>query len=108
MSNKVKLALYPLIAAIGLLGGMGVSHVIQSSKATAVQQTAPGGDTLGGGGAAANPLAVAGAPRWHGLQEASSAFLRTVFKTPVSTRYGTSVTVPRNKPIFFSAPWCPY
>ena len=55
-----------------------------------------------------NPLAVNSTPRWRGLQEANSAFLQTVFTTPVRNRYGKSVAVPQNKPILFSAPWCPY
>ena len=108
MNNKIKFALYPLIAAVGLLGGMVVSNVTQSSKTITIRQTAPSGYTQGGGSAAAHPLAFTSAPRWRGLQEASPAFLLTVFKTPVSNQYGKSVAVPQNKPIFFSAPWCPY
>ncbi|SIS92487.1 hypothetical protein SAMN05421799_10711 [Alicyclobacillus vulcanalis] len=55
-----------------------------------------------------NPVQSNYPNRWHGLRLADKRFLDVIFGAHVVNSENDSVRIASDKPILFSAPWCPY
>ncbi|MCL6489091.1 MAG: hypothetical protein K6T76_09175 [Alicyclobacillus mali] len=92
-----------LVGVFGLAIGLNIGLFIGPPRQVTVQIP-----TTKAAPTPQNSMVDVSAPMWEGLQQASASFLQTVFHTPVLNAQGTSVPVPTDKPILFSAPFCPY
>lgn len=104
--------MYALVGLCGIAVGLNIGMWLGAPRQVTVQmpsaqaQTVPANTTT----PQTTPSGITDPSKatWEGLQQASDSFVQTVFHTPVLNAQGKSVPVPTDKPILFSAPWCPF
>ncbi|ACV57639.1 hypothetical protein Aaci_0591 [Alicyclobacillus acidocaldarius subsp. acidocaldarius DSM 446] len=103
---------YTITGLCGVVIGINVGMWIGAPRQVTVEMPgatqAPSSNPTVATSEPANAIADPSKPTWEGLQQASASFLQTVFRTPVLNAQGKSVPMPTDKPILFSAPWCPF